>query len=120
MESGRGEIGILGARLGFSGIYAVFKAPDRQLSAPANAKSMSDCQNSQFIVDAAASHASPNQPTCKRDFIHKIYTCAGVFIGVRHVASALCFEKLRFNCGPRAAIRPTATVFHAGWEKLQQ
>jgi hypothetical protein len=63
MESGRGEIGILGARLGFSGIYAVFKAPDRRLTAPDNAKFVGDYQNARINIDAAASHASPNQPT---------------------------------------------------------
>jgi hypothetical protein len=31
--------------------------------APANAKFVSDYQNARIIVDAAAGHASPNQPT---------------------------------------------------------
>ena len=31
--------------------------------APANAKFVSDYQNARIIIDAAASHASPNQPT---------------------------------------------------------
>jgi hypothetical protein len=63
MQSGRGEIGILGARLGFSGIYAVFKVPDRRLAAPANAKFVGDYPNARINIGAAASHASPNQPT---------------------------------------------------------
>jgi len=63
IESRRGEIGILGARLGFSGIYAVFKVPDRRLAAPANAKFVGDYPNARINIGAAASHASPNQPT---------------------------------------------------------
>jgi len=40
-----------------------FPAPDRRLAAPANAQFVSVCQNARNLVDVAASHASPNQPT---------------------------------------------------------